>query len=81
MPRKKPDEFKTAFIKTFDSLEPFTAEFPTKELEYPNIQKVTFLSNEPNIEYYLEGNDIVICGISQVTLEKKGSAIEISVRK
>lgn len=81
MPRKKPEEFKTAFIKAFSTLDPFTADFPVKEFEYSNIEKVVFLHNDPNLEYFTEGNDLVIRGISQVTVERKGSIVEISASK
>lgn len=81
MPRKKPEEFKTAFIKAFNSLDPFTSDFPVKEFEFGNVEKVVFTHNEPNLEYFTEGNDLVIRGISQVSVEKKGTVVEISVSK
>jgi len=81
MPRKRPEEFKTAFIKSFDSLDPFTAEFPSKELEYPNTEKIVVVNSDSNVQYFLEGNDIVFSGISQFSIEKKGTIVELSVKK
>lgn len=81
MPRKKPEEFKTAFIKAFNSLDPFSGDFPVKELQYGNVEKVVFLHNEPNLEYFTEGNDLVLRGISQFSVELKGKVVEISAKK
>jgi len=81
MPRKRPEEFKTAFIKSFDSLDPFTAEFPKKEFEFPNTEKVVIVNSDSNLNYFLEGNDLVFTGISQFSIDQKGNVIELSVRK
>ena len=76
MPRKGDSEFKTASIKLFKVNDPHkTTELPTKMLEYDNIEKI--LLKNLNIDYYLEGNDIIINNLQEIDIEKKGSVIEI----
>jgi hypothetical protein len=77
MPRKNGNEFKTASIKLFKINDPHkTAQLPVKMLEYDNIEKI--LLKKLNIDYYLEGNDLIINNLKQVNIEKKGSTISIS---
>ena len=77
LPRKNGNEFKTASIKLFKINDPHkTAELPTKMLEYGNIEKI--LLKKLNIDYYLEGNDLIINNLKQVKIEKKGNTVIIS---
>lgn len=76
MPRKGNNEFKTASIKLFKINDPHkTAELPTKMLEYINIEKI--LLKKLDIDYYLEGNDLIINNLKNIKIEKKGNTIYI----
>lgn len=76
MPRKGNNEFKTAFIKLFDENDAHkTSKMPTKEFEYPNIEKVVI--NKKGINYFLEGNDIVLNDVGEISVEKKGNVIVV----
>ncbi len=77
LPRKGDNEFKTASIKLFDINDPHkTKELPTESLEYDNIEKITI--KKPKIDYFLEGNDIIINDLKTVNIEKKGHIIALS---
>jgi hypothetical protein len=76
LPRKGSNEFKTASIKLFKINDPHkTTELPTKMLEYENIEKIVLKNLE--IDYYLEGNDLIINNLKEVSIEKKSKIIEI----
>lgn len=75
-PRVDENEFKTAFVKIYDKPNPLTIEdFPPKELDIPNIEKVVF---NTQLEYYLEGNDIVLDNLESVDVEVEGSTVTIT---
>jgi hypothetical protein len=76
-PRKDNNEFKTALIKLFSVNDPHkTKELPTKTFEYENIEKIIIKNND--INYFLEGNDLVINDLTQIDIEKKENLVEIS---
>ena len=68
-PRAKDnDDFKTAVIALFNKNNPHkTGETPIKVLEFPNIEKVRL--RDLNVSFYLEGNDIVINDLKEISLE------------
>ena len=75
-PRVDGNEFKTAFVKVYDKINPLTIEeFPPKELDFPNMEKVVF---NTFLEYYLEGNDIVLDNLESVDIETKGTTVTIT---
>jgi len=76
LPRKGDNEFKTASIKLFNVNDPHkTTEFPKKELEYDNIEKV--ILKKMKINYFLEGNDLIINDLKAINIDKKKNIIEI----
>ena len=79
MPRTKEGEFKTASIKLFKINDPHkTDELPSKTFEYSNVEKV-LLKNIKEVDYYLEGNDLIINNLEEIEIEKKGTTIAIGV--
>lgn len=65
---KESDEFKTAIIALFDRNNPHkNGDTPLKVLEFPNMEKVRV--RNLNVSFYLEGNDIVINDLKEITLE------------
>ena len=77
----KEDDFKTAFLKLFDKGDdPLVGEnFPSEELDFPNIEKV--IIDPIAIEYYPEGNDIVLRNIKAVTFEQKKHNLYVKIEK
>jgi hypothetical protein len=76
MPRIGENEFKTASIKLFKINDAHkTEELPTETFEYENIEKIIIKNIE--IDYYLEGNDLIINNLEEINIEKKGNVIEI----
>ena len=62
------DDYKTAVIALFEKNNPHkTGETSTKVLEFPNMEKVRV--RDLNVSYYLEGNDIIINDLTEITLE------------
>jgi hypothetical protein len=78
-PRKEGNEFKTAFFKIFSKNKPLNEEFPEKELDFPNIEKVE-VRNE-NLDYYLEGNDLVIDHISAININQTSNTLKLRIEK
>ncbi len=82
MPRKEGADFKTAFFKLYDKENPMSIEissgFPSQELEFPNIEKINILNS--NLEYYLEGNDLVFNKISSIKIVQDENNLTISVK-
>lgn len=77
-PRKDDNEFKTASIKLFNINDPHkTEEMPIESLEFENIEKIIMKNIE--IDYYLEGNDIIINDLEHVSIEQEGNSVVISV--
>jgi len=67
-PAQGDDEFKTAIIALFDVNNPHkTGTPPTKVLEYRNTEKIRVQGL--NCTYYLEGNDIVVNNLTEVTID------------
>lgn len=83
MPRKEGDEFKTAFFKIYSKCNPMSPEvmgdFPEDEIEFQNIESI--ILKDDFIEYYLEGNDIVLDNISSITIDQKESKLFVSVTR
>ena len=78
LPRIGDNEFKTASIKLFKINDPHkTEELPEKSFEYDNVEKIILKGME--IDYYLEGNDIIINNLKEVEVKKKGNVVEITV--
>ena len=76
LPRKGDNEFKTASIKLFNINDPHkTDELPTESLEYENIEKIIIKNKE--IDYFLEGNDLIINNLEEINIEEKDNIIEI----
>jgi len=77
LPRKGDNEFKTAIIKLFEVNDPHkTSELPTEELEYDNIERVEIKGK--TVDYFLEGNDIIINDVGNITIEQQNTTIVIS---
>ncbi|MFO8016146.1 MAG: hypothetical protein R6U32_03510 [Candidatus Woesearchaeota archaeon] len=67
-PKQREGEFKTAVIALHEVNNPHkSGETPTKVLEFPNMEKVRV--RNLNMSYYLEGNDIIINDLKELTLE------------
>lgn len=77
-PRADPsDPFKTAFIKLFASEKPLlTEDFPSEEFDYANTEKI--IVDGVKVEYYLEGNDMVIRGMENVSIANKDHVVTIT---
>ena len=78
-PRQEGDEFKTAFFKIYANPRPFEQSFPEKELDFPNVEKVE-LRNE-DMDYYLEGNDLVIDNIKSIDINQTSNSLIIKVER
>jgi hypothetical protein len=77
LPRKNDNEFKTASIKLFKLNNPhMTNELPVETLEYENVEKV--IIKEKEVDYFLEGNDLIINNLEEVNVEKQGNIVIIS---
>lgn len=79
---RKPDEENpeswSAFIGLFTENNPhLKARVPFEVLEYPKIEKVR-LHDLRNISFYLEGSDVVINNMVEVTVEVKKGIVTIS---
>ncbi len=76
-PRVGENEFKTALITMFAKNNPHKcAEVPTDTVEIENIEKVR-IKDLVNISYYLEGNDMVINDLEEVSIEQDGSILTL----
>ena len=76
-PRKEGAEFKTAVVKLFDiNCAHKTTELPKETLEFENIEKVCI--KKKHVDYFLEGNDLILNDVGEVTVEQKDSVVEIS---
>jgi|TARA_B100002003_G_C13886677_1_gene432592 hypothetical protein len=76
MPRVDDNEFKTASIKLFSINDPHkTEELPKESFEYPNVEKIIIKSVE--VDYFLEGNDLIINNLEEIEIEQKGTIVEI----
>ncbi|MFT4311785.1 MAG: hypothetical protein ACMXYF_00990 [Candidatus Woesearchaeota archaeon] len=80
-PRQKPEhDFKTAFFKLFNGTHPLRGgDFPTKELEFPNIERVEF--DSAVVQYYLEGNDLVFRNLKAIEITQEGPVLHVSFEK
>jgi len=80
MPRaKKEDPYKTAFIKLYSELEPLKSDsFPQKELTYSNIERVVF--RNVTMDYFLEGNDLVVEPVNSVEIEQVDRKIYLTFK-
>lgn len=78
-PRLDGDEFKCAFFKLYNSSNPLQDEFPSQELDFPNIEKVEIRNLA--VDYYLEGNDLIIENISAITITQDKNTLSLSVEK
>tara|TARA_Y100000310_G_C20691313_1_gene822431 strand:+ start:2658 stop:2927 length:270 start_codon:yes stop_codon:yes gene_type:complete len=77
LPRKGDNEFKTASIKLFKINDPhMTDELPDETIEYENIEKIIIKVKE--VDYFLEGNDLIINNLEEVNVEKEGNIVVIS---
>lgn len=78
-PRAEESEFKTAFFKIYSKVKPLDEDFPEQELDFPNIEKIE-MRNE-DLDYYLEGNDLVIDNISAINIDQTSNTLKIRVEK
>ncbi|MBN1792944.1 hypothetical protein JW826_04655 [Candidatus Woesearchaeota archaeon] len=76
----KDDDFKTAIFRFFSRNNPHLQEgFPNKIIQYTNTEKVRIMGL--NVSYYLEGNDIVINDLEEVTLSHEGTKIFLTAKQ
>lgn len=79
-PRQEGADFKTAFFKLYNTADPLgTDEFPTQELDFANVEKVVLEGED--VQYYLEGNDLVIQNISAISITQDGSVVTVQTEK
>ena len=75
---EKKNEFKNALVKLFNINDPHkTSELPTKEFKFVNIEKVILKNLE--IDYYLEGNDLILNNLEEIEIEQKDTIVEIKL--
>ena len=80
-PRIGNDKYKTAIVSLFTKNNPHkTGEVPKQMLEYPNIEKVR-INHLVNVSYYLEGNDIVVNDLAEVTVSLDKHILTITGRQ
>jgi hypothetical protein len=82
MPRaNKEDEFKTAFFKLFrTTVDPLVGgAFPDEELTFANIESVHI--NCSQLDFYPEGNDMVIRHISSAEFVVQGEKLTVTLIK
>ena len=73
------EEFKCAVISFFDINNPHkVGTAPIKVLDFPNMEKVRL--RNLSVSYYLEGNDLVINDLHEVTLEVDEEKRKIIIR-
>ena len=53
-----------------------TEELPIETLEYENVEKI--IIKEKEVDYFLEGNDLIINNLEEVNVEKEGNIVIIS---
>lgn len=78
-PRLEGSEFKTAFFKIYSKVKPLDEDFPEQELDFPNIEKIEMRNQD--IDYYLEGNDLVIDNINAINIDQTSNTLKIRVEK
>ena len=77
MPLDGSDEFRTISVKFFELNDPhMTDRFPDKTVELKNTEKA--IIKGLTVSYFLEGNDIVINDLKEITLENKGTILYIT---
>jgi len=77
-PGKNKEGLKSAFIGLFDENNPhLKGRAPSKVLEIPEIQKVR-LRELRNVSYYLEGNDLIVNNLKEVTIIKEANILTIT---
>jgi len=73
------DEYKCAIISFFDANNPHKiGVMPLKVMDFPNMEKVRL--RHLSVSYYLEGNDLVINDLHEVTLEVDEAKHKIVLR-
>ena len=76
-PHEHPDEFKTAVLRLFDVNNPHKKNvFPIKVYIFTNIEKVRI--KRLNVSYYLEGNDIVVNDLKEISIRKEGTKLTLT---
>lgn len=76
-PGKKGADFYTAIIAIFDENNGhLTGKPPRQAVEFENTEKVMIKGLD--VDFYTEGNDIVINNLTQIAVEKKGSSLIIT---
>ncbi|MGM5483492.1 MAG: hypothetical protein ACQER9_01085 [Nanobdellota archaeon] len=82
-PRKAEGQYKTAFFKIYKEVNPLKNNngdvFPDKELDFPDTEKVEIRNFD--VDYYLEGNDLVIDDIKAIDIEQEGNIISLKIEK
>ncbi len=77
-PSETKDESWSAFIGLFDENNPhLKGHAPFEVLDVRNIEKVR-IRELRNISYYLQGNDIIINNLEEVTIAREGNIITIT---
>lgn len=70
------DEFYTLLVALFDNNNAHKAgESPKKVLEFPNTEKVRL--RHLNISYYLQGNDLIVNDLAEITINQDGTMVEV----
>ena len=78
-PRQENDQFKTLTISTFNEINPHkSGAAPIKTLDFRNMEKARM--RHMNVSYYIEGNDLVINDLHEVTLEVHEDKHKVVIR-
>jgi hypothetical protein len=68
------EEFKMASFRFFDENNPHKLQiFPKKFITYTNTEKIRIMGL--NVSYYLEGNDIVVNDLEELTITHENHAL------
>ena len=77
-PGKNREGYWSAFIGLFKENNPhLKGKIPFKVLEYKEIEKVR-IRDLRNISYYLQGNDLIINNLQNVTITQEGNILQLT---
>ena len=77
-PGKDKEGLWSAFIGLFDENNPhLKGKAPSEVLDIHEVEKVR-IRELRNISYYLEGNDIIINNLKEVTISKEGNIVTLT---
>ena len=78
-PREEGSEFKTAFFKVYSQIKPLEGAFPEQEIDFKNIEKIEIRGED--LDYFLEGNDLVLDNINAINIDQTSNTLKIRVEK